>query len=156
MQRLVLLPVCSCSIHLLITLGIWAFRSQCEIDPSFVMAQFSSLPVAGAVGVKGGQSWWKHVEEAPKDPILGAQRGGRQTGVVMNRTQSSRDRPSGVTEKFLADPNPQKINLGVGAYRDDNGKPVVLEAVREAERRVAGKEYMEYLPISGERHGQAL
>lgn len=25
-----------------------------------------------------------------------------------------------------------------GAYRDDNGKPVVLECVREAERRIAG------------------
>lgn len=29
-----------------------------------------------------------------------------------------------------------------GAYRDDNGKPVVLECVREAERRIAGNENM--------------
>jgi hypothetical protein len=108
----------------------------------------------------------------------------------------------GVTEKFLADTNPAKINLGVvsfklpllsswqqqlpqlfgpgsgtarvavtadssasylqtlhavcilcahshaaapaqGAYRDDAGRPVVLESVREAERRVAGSKFME-------------
>jgi hypothetical protein len=30
-----------------------------------------------------------------------------------------------------------------GAYRDDDGKPVVLECVREAERRVMGKNFME-------------
>lgn len=28
----------------------------------------------------------------------------------------------GVTEKFIADTNPEKINLGVGAYRDDDGE----------------------------------
>lgn len=30
-----------------------------------------------------------------------------------------------------------------GAYRDDHGQPVVLESVREAERRVAGSHFME-------------
>jgi len=30
-----------------------------------------------------------------------------------------------------------------GAYRDDNGKPVVLDVVREAERRVGGSHFME-------------
>ena len=47
---------------------------------------------------------------------------------------------------FLADTHPDKMNLGVGAYRDDNAKPVVLDCVREAERRIAGKNFMEYLP----------
>jgi aspartate aminotransferase len=70
-------------------------------------------------------SWWKSVEPAPKDPILG------------------------VTEAFLADPSPEKVNVGVGAYRDDNGKPVVLECVREAEKRLAGSTFMEYLPMGG-------
>ncbi|MFS8021252.1 putative aspartate transaminase [Helianthus anomalus] len=70
-------------------------------------------------------SWWKHVDPAPKDPILG------------------------VTEAFLADPHPDKVNVGVGAYRDDNGKPVVLDCVREAERRIAGNLNMEYLPMGG-------
>lgn len=35
----------------------------------------------------------------------------------------------GVTEAYKKDPNPKKINLGVGAYRDDNGKPYVLPTV---------------------------
>lgn len=35
----------------------------------------------------------------------------------------------GVTEAFKRDTNPKKINLGVGAYRDDNGKPYLLPTV---------------------------
>ncbi|KAJ2624572.1 Aspartate aminotransferase, cytoplasmic, partial [Coemansia sp. RSA 1694] len=35
-----------------------------------------------------------------------------------------------------ADSDPSKVDLGVGAYRDDNGKPWVLPVVREAERRL--------------------
>jgi aspartate aminotransferase len=57
----------------------------------------------------------------------------------------------GVSEAFKADTNPLKMNVGVGAYRNDDGKPVVLECVREAERRVAGAHNMEYLPIVGDR-----
>lgn len=37
-------------------------------------------------------SWWKNVEPAPKDPILG------------------------VTEAFLADPSPDKVNVGVVSF----------------------------------------
>ena len=37
----------------------------------------------------------------------------------------------GVTEAFKADKNPKKMNLGVGAYRDDNNKPYVLPSVRK-------------------------
>lgn len=43
----------------------------------------------------------------------------------------------GITEAFKADPHPQKINLGVGAYRDDAGKPFVLESVKRAEVKMA-------------------
>ncbi|KAH9673280.1 Aspartate aminotransferase [Citrus sinensis] len=62
--------------------------------------------------------WWDHVAPAAKDPI------------------------NGVTEAFLADPSPYKINLGVGAYRDDKGRPVVLQCVREAEAKIAGSEFL--------------
>lgn len=37
----------------------------------------------------------------------------------------------GVTEAFKRDTSPKKMNLGVGAYRDDNGKPFVLGCVRK-------------------------
>ncbi|THG20553.1 aspartate aminotransferase, mitochondrial [Camellia sinensis] len=82
-------------------------------------------PIAAFGARSMSSSLWRTVEPAPKDPILG------------------------VTEAFLADPSPSKVNVGVGAYRDDNGKPVVLECVREAEGRIAGNLNMEYLPMGG-------
>ncbi|KIK71059.1 hypothetical protein GYMLUDRAFT_33186 [Collybiopsis luxurians FD-317 M1] len=56
----------------------------------------------------------------------------------------------GVTEAFKADKDPRKINLGVGAYRDENGKPYILNSVKKAEELVANsKPDKEYLPITG-------
>lgn len=37
----------------------------------------------------------------------------------------------GITEAFKVDPAQEKINLGVGAYRDEKGKPYVLKCVRK-------------------------
>src|SRR4029453_2446093 len=66
------------------------------------------------------------VELAPKDPILG------------------------ITENFLADRNPKKINLGVGVYIDDAGKIPLLECVKLAEREMTDKAAPRgYLPIDG-------
>uniref|UniRef100_A0A672MJS7 Aspartate aminotransferase, mitochondrial n=1 Tax=Sinocyclocheilus grahami TaxID=75366 RepID=A0A672MJS7_SINGR len=71
-------------------------------------------------------SWWTEVQMGPPDPILG------------------------VTEAFKRDTNPKKMNLGVGAYRDDQGKPFVLNCVRKAEAQIAAKKLdKEYLPIGG-------
>eukprot|EP00602_Paraphysomonas_sp_CaronLab_P004023 CAMPEP_0185019258 /NCGR_PEP_ID=MMETSP1103-20130426/1876_1 /TAXON_ID=36769 /ORGANISM="Paraphysomonas bandaiensis, Strain Caron Lab Isolate" /LENGTH=374 /DNA_ID=CAMNT_0027549465 /DNA_START=189 /DNA_END=1313 /DNA_ORIENTATION=- len=43
-----------------------------------------------------------------------------------------------------------KINLGVGAYRDDNGKPFILSSVREAEKRIFERNVdHEYAAIQG-------
>lgn len=39
----------------------------------------------------------------------------------------------GVSEAFKKDTSPKKMNLGVGAYRDDQGKPFVLSCVRKVE-----------------------
>jgi aspartate aminotransferase, mitochondrial len=56
----------------------------------------------------------------------------------------------GVTDAFKRDTNPNKINLGVGAYRDDNGKPYVLECVRKAEQIIHNeKQDKEYTQITG-------
>lgn len=56
----------------------------------------------------------------------------------------------GVTEAYKRDTNPKKINLGVGAYRDDDGKPFVLPCVRKAEESIRAKNLdKEYAPISG-------
>jgi len=82
-------------------------------------------PAKNLVGARAG-SWWSGVEMGPPDPILG------------------------VTEAFKKDTNPKKINLGVGAYRDDQGKPYVLPSVKQAEVNVAKKGLdKEYAPIQG-------
>ena len=52
-------------------------------------------------------SAWANVKEGPPDPILG------------------------ITEAFKKDTHPLKMNLGVGAYRDDNNKPFVLSCVKK-------------------------
>lgn len=56
----------------------------------------------------------------------------------------------GLTEAFKADPNPKKVNLGVGVYKDAAGKTPVLKAVKLAEARIlAGEATKSYLPIDG-------
>jgi len=66
------------------------------------------------------------VPMAPRDPILG------------------------ITELFVADKNPRKVNLGVGVYYDDSGKVPLLECVRRAEQqRVQSGAPKSYLPIDG-------
>lgn len=42
----------------------------------------------------------------------------------------------GVTEAFKRDTNSKKMNLGVGAYRDDQGKPFVLSCVRKVKQSI--------------------
>ncbi|KAL3447311.1 pyridoxal phosphate-dependent transferase [Aspergillus insuetus] len=56
-----------------------------------------------------------------------------------------------LTAEYIADPCPQKVNLGQGTYRDDNGQPWVLPAVREARRILLEERGLqhEYLPILG-------
>jgi len=56
-----------------------------------------------------------------------------------------------LTTGFNADKNPNKCNLGVGAYRDDNGKPYVFPSVRKAEKLICDNHSLdkEYSPIDG-------
>ncbi|MFP4501132.1 MAG: amino acid aminotransferase [Candidatus Hydrogenedentota bacterium] len=57
----------------------------------------------------------------------------------------------GLTEAFNNDTNPDKINLGVGVYKDENGKTPVLASVKEAEKRLLEAETTKsYLPIPGD------
>lgn len=70
--------------------------------------------------------------------------------VLANVGMAPRDPILGITEAFNADPNPEKVNLGVGVYYDDNGKVPLLECVRQAERRVLeNAPPRSYLPIDG-------
>lgn len=72
-------------------------------------------------------SFFSHVETGASDPILG------------------------LNTAFKEDPSPNKVNLGVGAYRTDEGKPLVLSAVKKAERIIleSPKFDKEYLGIEG-------
>lgn len=81
-------------------------------------------------GVGGGRrllsTLWAKVPQGPPDKILG------------------------LNELFKVDKSPSKVNLGVGAYRDDDGKPWILASVRTAERRLFDKNLdHEYAGIAG-------
>src|SRR3569833_341256 len=66
------------------------------------------------------------VEMAPRDPILG------------------------LNEQFNADPNPNKVNLGVGVYYDEDGKLPLLKCVLAAEQKMMeAPKPRGYLPIDG-------
>jgi len=56
----------------------------------------------------------------------------------------------GLNEAFKADPNPEKINLVVGVYKDEEGLTPILSSVKKAEARILEKQTTKgYLPISG-------
>ena len=69
---------------------------------------------------------FEKLEAAPPDPILG------------------------LSAAFREDPRPGKVNLGVGEYRNAEGQTPVLDAVREAQKRILASETTKtYLPIEG-------
>ena len=71
-------------------------------------------------------SFFSAVEMAPRDPILG------------------------LNDQFAADPNPAKVNLGVGVYYDDQGKLPLLGCVQAAEQAMmVTPKARGYLPIDG-------
>ncbi|MFP3019205.1 MAG: amino acid aminotransferase [Arsenophonus sp.] len=56
----------------------------------------------------------------------------------------------GLVESFNADLRKQKINLGIGVYKDESGKIPILTSVKKAEKYLLEKEETKnYLPISG-------
>ncbi|MDX1948850.1 MAG: amino acid aminotransferase [Pirellulaceae bacterium] len=56
----------------------------------------------------------------------------------------------GLTEAFKKDPNPRKINLSVGVFKDAAGNTPILACVKEAERRLLNSEKSKgYLSIEG-------
>ena len=59
---------------------------------------------------------WKNIEAAPVDSIFG------------------------LTEAFRRATNPQKVNLGVGVYKDNQGKTPVLQCVKAAEQLLLARE----------------
>ena len=57
----------------------------------------------------------------------------------------------GLTEAFKKDNNPDKVNLGVGVYKDARGQTPILASVKSAEERLLASENTKnYLPIDGQ------
>jgi len=72
------------------------------------------------------ESIFGKIPVAPRDPILG------------------------LTLAFKEDPSPNKINVGVGAYRTNEGKPLVLRVVRKVEQMLLDQKLdKEYIPQDG-------
>lgn len=68
------------------------------------------------------------LEEKPEDPILG------------------------IPALFRADAHPDKVNLGIGSYQNEEGQPVVFKSVRSAESQIFNSQLdKEYLPILGDK-----
>jgi aromatic-amino-acid transaminase len=71
-------------------------------------------------------SLFSAVELAPRDPILG------------------------LNEQYAADTNPNKVNLGVGMYYDENGRLPLLKCIAAAEQAMVETPFARgYLPIDG-------
>ncbi|MCA6219844.1 amino acid aminotransferase [Photorhabdus antumapuensis] len=69
---------------------------------------------------------FEKITAAPADPILG------------------------LADSFRSDPRTNKINLGIGVYKDETGKTPVLTSVKKAEQYLLENETTKnYLPISG-------
>jgi aspartate aminotransferase len=93
---------------------------------SRVALKFAPLQKTAVRSFAAGNSAWGAVEQAPADPVLG------------------------VTDAFKKDSNPNKQLLGVGAYRDNNGKPYILPCVTRAEEIILERHMdHEYSTIDG-------
>ena len=74
-----------------------------------------------------GVNVFENVKEAPADPVFG------------------------VNDAFKKETNPKKVNLVVGAYRDDAGKPYLFRIVRKVEKEIYDDpaENKEYASMTG-------
>eukprot|EP01087_Luapelamoeba_hula_P003836 TRINITY_DN1369_c0_g1_i1.p1 TRINITY_DN1369_c0_g1~~TRINITY_DN1369_c0_g1_i1.p1 ORF type:complete len:476 (+),score=76.56 TRINITY_DN1369_c0_g1_i1:59-1429(+) len=99
------------------------------ISPSSLTRQFAvqTYSVGGQMESSSHSSLFGGVQQAPADPILG------------------------ISLAYKADPVSDKLDLGVGAYRDEERLPWVLPVVRKVEAKIAQEARFdkEYLPIEG-------
>src|SRR5260221_1522683 len=73
-----------------------------------------------------------------------------EESLLANVKMAPRDAILGLTELYVADSNPKKVNLGVGVYYDDQGKVPLLECVRKADQALAASSVARpYLAMDG-------
>ena len=113
------------SIHLL-TVSTTKPHLGTNIYKTTMMTSTETTTVSLAMATDTHTSWFDRATFYPPDPIFA------------------------LTASFIADPDPNKVNLGQGTYRDDEGKPWILSSVHQArEKLISQKLYHEYLPILG-------
>lgn len=102
-------------------------RKRLRLYRSSILSPINSFSMPPGDGKAASESALDNVPVAPPDPILG------------------------LNIEFRADPSPTKVNLGVGAYRTDEGLPYVLPVVRRVEQKIVSDPSMnhEYLPQDG-------
>ena len=85
------------------------------------------MPTEEKTSTSESKSLWDSIEPVPDDPILG------------------------MITKFNEDKFPNKVNISVGAYRDENGKPYTLKCVKKSiEKYVKDNVNHEYIPMGGD------
>jgi aspartate aminotransferase len=105
----------------------------CAYASGIVVSAAFSVPVVDAASSASTSTStstldtiWNKVPEGPPDAILG------------------------IAQSFRDSREKNKVNVCVGAYRDENGQPWVLPSVRQAEEIMLKGENKEYLPIEGD------
>lgn len=94
-----------------------------EFNYKFMLSRISCVR-----GLSRSFGLWAQVPTTPPDPILG------------------------LNAKFQESQDPRKVNLTIGAYRDESGKPWILPSVREGMKRVyESTKDLEYIPIIGDK-----
>ncbi|EFC47850.1 aspartate aminotransferase [Naegleria gruberi] len=74
----------------------------------------------------------------------------KMTSIFGTIPTAPRDPILGLSEAFKEDTSPSKVNLGVGAYRTEEGKPLVLNVVKKVEQKILEQNLdKEYIPQDG-------
>lgn len=114
-----------CFIYLLLaTAKVWAEGFPVADSKT---SSSSSSATSSTSSLSSFPSLWDEIPEGPPDAILG------------------------IAQAFRACDDERKVNVCVGAYRDEAGIPWVLPSVRAAEdKMLKANENKEYLPIDGD------
>ena len=91
---------------------LYQVRKETQLDDYLSIYDSVPLKLKMASGADGDSNQWSQVTLAPPDAILG------------------------LSTAFKNDTDPKKVNLGIGAYRTENGDPYVFPVVREAEKAI--------------------
>lgn len=101
-------------------------RSALNLKASFKHNFDHIMTTATETVTKTAESWLDQAQYFPPDAIFA------------------------LTAQYIEDLSPNKVNLGQGTYRDDEGKPWILPSIQLAREKLLSQDLNhEYLPILG-------